>query len=100
MGLIDADVFKVQPAGSVLIVDDAVFQPMITTMRSFACTPAGVSTTRLVPATRLFVVDDRSLMGVVFLSVAVTVQLGVVDGFSVSWCVAAMSLPHVAVSVP
>src|SRR5438309_7870779 len=83
-------VFSVQPAG-IALIDDAVFQPMSTNIRSFCWTPAGVSTTTVVLATTLFVDDDRSVMGVVFLTVAVTVQLGVVDGFSVSWCVAAMS---------
>src|SRR5437867_3853817 len=46
-------------------------------MRSFCCVPAGVSTTMLVPLFTVFVVLARSLTGVVFLSVAVTVQLGV-----------------------
>jgi len=45
-------------------------------MRSFCCVPAGVFITTLVLLFMLVVVDARSLMGVVFLSVAVTVQLG------------------------
>src|SRR2546422_4135646 len=90
---------SVHPDG-IVIVAPVVLKPSTTNMRSFCCVPAGVFITRLVPLFMLVVVDARSLIGVVFLSVTVTVQLGVVDGFSVSWCVAPMSLPHVAVTVP
>ena len=73
----------VQPLGVVIA---AAFDVIATTTnkRSSCCTPVGVFMMRVVPLTRLFVVDDRSLIGVICLSVAVTVQLGVVDGFSVS----------------
>ena len=54
-----------------------MLQPSRTSIRSFCWTPAGVSMTRLVPPTSAFVVDDRSVIGVVFFSVTVTVQLGV-----------------------
>src|SRR4029077_10756438 len=65
--------FSVHPEGVAPIPNDVPSQPMITISRSFACTPAGVSTTRLVPPTTVFVVADRRVMGVVFLSVTVTV---------------------------
>ena len=74
----------VQPAGLLASPNDEEFQPTSTNMRSFCCTPAGVFTTRVVPFTTVFVVAERSAIGVIFFTLAVTVQLGVVAGFSVS----------------
>src|SRR2546422_8008836 len=87
----------VQPPGAVGTPVELV---IITNIRSFSWVLAGVSRAMAAPLSTVLVVAARSLIGVVFFSVAVAVQLGVVDGFSVSWCVAPMSLPHVAVTVP
>jgi len=77
------DEYCVHPAGMV-IVAARLLNPKATNMKSFCWVPAGVSITMLVPLSSDFVVKARSVIGVVFLTVAVTVQLGVVDGFSVS----------------
>ena len=68
-------------------------------LNSFCCVPAGVFITRLVPLFMLVVVEARSAIGVVFLTVAVTPQ--VVAGRIAMMCVAPAALTaEVAVSIP
>src|SRR2546430_16884921 len=70
----------VQPPGAVGTPVELV---IITNIRSFSWVLAGVSRTMAAPLSTVLVVAPRSLIGVVFFSVAVTRQLAAADAFSV-----------------